>query len=117
MPIAVESCEGLQVEQLQSGGHVVCPVSPRIAAPARERYKVASVKDDRFDAFAWWPGRGLGVPARRCGYAGCASCSAPVGEQHDTGGMLRDGQVAVYRAALGDVDGDGSLGHAAALRL
>jgi hypothetical protein len=27
------------------------PVSPRISARARERYKVAAVKDDRFDAF------------------------------------------------------------------
>ena len=39
------------VEHLQCAGHVVFPVSPRIAARARERYKVASVKDDRFDAF------------------------------------------------------------------
>jgi hypothetical protein len=36
---------------LQAAGHLVFPVSPRIAARARERYKVASVKDDRFDAF------------------------------------------------------------------
>ena len=32
-------------------GIAVFPVSPRIAARARERYKVAAVKDDRFDAF------------------------------------------------------------------
>src|SRR5215207_3479808 len=51
LPIAVERAEGLLVEQLQMAGHVVFPVSPRIAARARERYKVASVKDDRFDAF------------------------------------------------------------------
>ena len=51
LPIAVERSEGLLVEQLQASGHVVFPVSPRIAARARERYKVASVKDDRFDAF------------------------------------------------------------------
>jgi transposase len=51
LPIAVERSEGLLVEQLQAFGHVVFPVSPRIAARARERYKVASVKDDRFDAF------------------------------------------------------------------
>ena len=37
--------------RLQAAGHLVFPVSPRIAARARERYKVASVKDDRFDAF------------------------------------------------------------------
>jgi transposase len=51
MPVAVERSEGLLVEHLQAAGHVVFPVSPRIAARARERYKVASVKDDRFDAF------------------------------------------------------------------
>src|SRR3954451_13678622 len=51
LPIAVERSEGLLVEHLQAAGHVVFPVSPRIAARARERYKVAAVKDDRFDAF------------------------------------------------------------------
>lgn len=51
MPIAIERSEGILVEHLQAAGHAVFPVSPRIAARARERYKVASVKDDRFDAF------------------------------------------------------------------
>ena len=51
VPIAVERAEGLLVDHLQAAGHLVFPVSPRIAARARERYKVASVKDDRFDAF------------------------------------------------------------------
>ncbi|MFL6070270.1 MAG: IS110 family transposase, partial [Actinomycetes bacterium] len=51
VPIAVERAEGLLVEHLQAQRHPVFPVSPRIAARARERYKVASVKDDRFDAF------------------------------------------------------------------
>lgn len=51
MPIAIERSEGLLVEHLQEHGHVLFPVSPRISARARERYKVASVKDDRFDAF------------------------------------------------------------------
>ncbi len=51
MPIAIERSEGLLVEHLQARGHAVFPVSPRISARARERYKVASVKDDRFDAF------------------------------------------------------------------
>jgi transposase len=50
-PIAIERAEGLLVEHLQAHGHALFPVSPRIAARARERYKVASVKDDRFDAF------------------------------------------------------------------
>ncbi|MGA7051740.1 MAG: IS110 family transposase [Mycobacterium sp.] len=51
LPIAIERSEGLLVEHLQAAGHVLFPVSPRIAARARERYKVAAVKDDRFDAF------------------------------------------------------------------
>ncbi len=51
MPIAVERSEGLLVEHLQAAGHIVYPVSPRIAARARERYRVAPVKDDVFDAF------------------------------------------------------------------
>jgi transposase len=49
-PVAVERAEGLLVEHLQAHGHPVFPVSPRIAARARERY-LAPVKDDRFDAF------------------------------------------------------------------
>lgn len=51
MPVAIERSEGLLVEHLQAIGHAVFPVSPRISARARERYKVASIKDDRFDAF------------------------------------------------------------------
>jgi len=51
LPVAIERAEGLLVEHLQAAGHVVYPVSPRIAARARERYKVAPVKDDVFDAF------------------------------------------------------------------
>jgi transposase len=51
LPVAVERAEGLLVEHLQGAGHSVFPVSPRIAARARERYRVAAVKDDRFDAF------------------------------------------------------------------
>ena len=50
-PVAIERSEGLLVEHLQDRGHAVFPVSPRIAARARERYRVAPVKDDRFDAF------------------------------------------------------------------
>lgn len=51
LPIAVERAEGLLVEHLQTRGHIVFPVSPRIAARARERYRAANTKDDRFDAF------------------------------------------------------------------
>jgi transposase len=47
----VERAEGLLVEHLQAAGHAVFPVSPRISARARERYRIAAVKDDRFDAF------------------------------------------------------------------
>lgn len=32
LPIAIERAEGLLVERLQAAGHVVFPVSPRIAA-------------------------------------------------------------------------------------
>jgi predicted oxidoreductase len=38
VPVAIERAEGLLVEQLQAHGHPVFPVSPRIAARARERY-------------------------------------------------------------------------------
>lgn len=50
-PVAIERAEGILVETLQAGGHAVYPVSPRIAARARERYQAAPRKDDRFDAF------------------------------------------------------------------
>jgi transposase len=51
LPICLERSEGLLVERLQDRGHRVFPVNPRIAARARERYRVASSKDDVFDAF------------------------------------------------------------------
>jgi transposase len=51
LPICLERSEGLLVERLQNRGHRVFPVNPRIAARARERYRVASSKDDVFDAF------------------------------------------------------------------
>ena len=51
MPVCIERSEGLLVEHLQAVGHCVFSVSPRIAARARERYRVAPIKDDRFDAF------------------------------------------------------------------
>ena len=44
VPIAIKRSDGLLVEHLQARGHVLFPVSPPIAACARERYKVASVK-------------------------------------------------------------------------
>jgi Transposase len=51
LPVAVERADGLLVEHLQTCGHTVFPVSPRIAARARERYRAANTKDDRFDAY------------------------------------------------------------------
>src|SRR6266508_3692364 len=50
-PVAVERSEGILVESLLCWGHPVYPVSPRIAARSRERYRVAPSKDDGFDAF------------------------------------------------------------------
>jgi hypothetical protein len=51
LPVAVERAEGILVERLLGAGHRVYPVSPRIAARARERYRVAPSKDDVFDAY------------------------------------------------------------------
>jgi transposase len=51
LPICVERSEGLLIERLQDRRHRVFPVNPRVAARARERYRVASSKDDVFDAF------------------------------------------------------------------
>lgn len=51
VPVAVERSESLLVESLFDWGHVVFPVSPRISARCRERYRVASSKDDSFDTF------------------------------------------------------------------
>src|SRR5947207_7389454 len=51
LPVAVERAEGILVEHLLALGHRVYPVSPRIAARARERYRVAPTKDDVFDAY------------------------------------------------------------------
>ena len=51
VPVAIERSEGVLVEALQQRGHAVYPVSPRVAARARERYQAAHRKDDRFDAF------------------------------------------------------------------
>jgi hypothetical protein len=55
VPVAIERSEGLLVEHLQANGHPVYPVSPRIAARARERSKVAAVKDDRTPTYSRTP--------------------------------------------------------------
>jgi transposase len=49
--IAIERAEGLLVESLQEQGHRLFCVSPRMSARARERYRMAPVKSDAFDAF------------------------------------------------------------------
>ena len=49
--IAVERGEGLLVEHLQTAGHRVFCVSPRMSARARERYRLAPTKSDAFDAY------------------------------------------------------------------
>ncbi|MGW2074934.1 IS110 family transposase [Streptomyces sp. NPDC001953] len=49
--IAIERGEGLLVERLQTAGHTLYCVSPKISARARERYRMAPKKDDAFDAF------------------------------------------------------------------
>ncbi len=51
LPVSLERSEGLLVEHLQARGHRVFAVNPRIAARARERYRIASSKDDVFDAY------------------------------------------------------------------
>ncbi|MGB8384057.1 MAG: IS110 family transposase [Dermatophilaceae bacterium] len=49
--VAIERGEGLLVEHLQACGVPVYCVSPKISARARERYRLASVKSDEFDAY------------------------------------------------------------------
>src|SRR5512135_439882 len=50
--VTLERAEGLLVEHLQDLGiGDVYPVSPRVSARARERYRLAPVKSDSFDAF------------------------------------------------------------------
>ena len=53
LPVAVERAEGLLVEHLQARGHLVYPVSPRIAARARERYRTASSKTTSSTRSCW----------------------------------------------------------------
>jgi transposase len=49
--IAIERAEGLLVEALQEQGHRLFCVSPKMSARARERYRLAPTKSDKFDAF------------------------------------------------------------------
>lgn len=69
--VAIERSEGLLVEHLQTAGHTVFAVSPRVSARARERHQAAARKSDRFDAFVLadalrtdgWRWRPLAVPS------------------------------------------------------
>lgn len=49
--VAIERAEGLLVERLQALGVPVYCVSPKIAARARERYRLSAAKSDALDAF------------------------------------------------------------------
>lgn len=49
--VAIERGEGLLVEQLQSQGHRLFCMSPKMSARARERYRLAPTKNDTLDAF------------------------------------------------------------------
>ena len=49
--IAIERGDGLLVERLQHNGYRLYCVSPKMSARARERYRMAPVKSDAFDAF------------------------------------------------------------------
>jgi transposase len=49
--VAIERAEGLLVEHLHGIGVALYCVSPKIAARARERYRLAAAKSDTLDAF------------------------------------------------------------------
>jgi transposase len=51
LPVALERSDGILVERLQTLGHIVYSVNPRVAARAREAHRVAASKDDAFDAY------------------------------------------------------------------
>lgn len=52
LAIAVETCNGLAVEQLLAAGYTVYPVNPKSAQRYRERQAPSGVKDDRLDAWS-----------------------------------------------------------------
>ena len=52
LAIAVETCNGLAVEQLLAAGYAVYPVNPKSAQRYRERQWPSGVKDDRRDAWS-----------------------------------------------------------------
>lgn len=52
LAMAVETCNGLAVEQLLAAGYAVYPVNPKSAQRYRERQAPSGVKDDRLDAWS-----------------------------------------------------------------
>lgn len=52
LAIAIETSQGLAVEQLLAAGHTVYPVNPKSAQRYRERQSPSGVKDDRRDAWS-----------------------------------------------------------------
>jgi len=52
LAVAVETCQGLAVEQLLQAGYTVYPVNPKSAVRYRERKAPTGVKDDRRDAWS-----------------------------------------------------------------
>lgn len=52
LALAVETCNGLAVEQLLAAGYAVYPVNPKSAQRYRERQAPSGVKDDRLDAWS-----------------------------------------------------------------
>lgn len=52
LAIAVETNQGLTVEQLLAAGYAVYPVNPKSACRYRERKEPTGVKDDRHDAWS-----------------------------------------------------------------
>jgi len=51
IPIAIERPSGLLVDALVDAGHVVVPIHPNVVKACRPRYRAASSKDDRGDAY------------------------------------------------------------------
>ena len=109
--IAIERSEGLLIEALQDHGHQLFCVSPKMSARARERYRVAPGKSDKFDAFVladslrhehrhWRP---LAVPSPLLAELRALTRDRDrvVANQHDTENQLRALVMAYHPAVLG----------------
>ena len=53
IPFAIETSQGVAVEQLLEAGMVVYPINPKSAQAYRERKAPSGVKDDRLDAWSF----------------------------------------------------------------